>query len=58
MTTADHLARAVSDPIGLITDLVADVEKELGAESIQAVVTAVARSHGAWRRPWRCGPRS
>ncbi|MDX3777010.1 site-specific integrase [Streptomyces europaeiscabiei] len=50
MTTADHLARAVSDPIGLITDLVADVEKELGAESIQAVVTAVAGGRAKSRR--------
>ncbi|WP_327436581.1 site-specific integrase (plasmid) [Streptomyces sp. NBC_01201] len=30
------------DPIGLIADLVADAEKELGAEAIRAVVTAVA----------------
>ncbi|MER6379890.1 site-specific integrase [Streptomyces sp. NPDC001127] len=42
MTTADQLDRAVTDPVGLITDLVADVEKELGAETIRAVVTAVA----------------
>ncbi|MGW2184062.1 hypothetical protein ACWCXX_40110 [Streptomyces sp. NPDC001732] len=42
MTTADQLDRAVADPIGLITDLVTDVEKELGAERIRAVVTAVA----------------
>ncbi|MCX4853774.1 site-specific integrase [Streptomyces canus] len=42
MTTADQLDRAVTDPIGLITDLVTDVEKQLGAETIRAVVTAVA----------------
>ncbi|MFF3518144.1 hypothetical protein [Streptomyces sp. NPDC002573] len=33
MTTADQLDRAVTDPGGLIADLVADVEKELGAET-------------------------
>lgn len=42
MTTADQLDRAVTDPIGLITGLVTDVEKQLGAETIRAVVTAVA----------------
>ncbi|WP_328974250.1 site-specific integrase [Streptomyces canus] len=42
MTTADQLDRAVTDPVGLITGLVADVEKELDAETIRAVVTAVA----------------
>ncbi|MFD4601867.1 hypothetical protein ACFWPQ_27995 [Streptomyces sp. NPDC058464] len=42
MTMADQLDRAVTDPVGLITDLVAGVEKELGVETIQAVVTAVA----------------
>ncbi|MCX4640390.1 hypothetical protein OG775_35700 [Streptomyces platensis] len=42
MTTADHLDRAVTDPIGLITDLVTDVEKELSAETIRAVVPAIA----------------
>ncbi|WP_406274962.1 site-specific integrase [Actinacidiphila glaucinigra] len=42
MTRADQLDRAVKDPIGLITDLVTDVEKQLGAERIRAAVTAVA----------------
>jgi hypothetical protein len=42
MTTADHLDRAVSDLIGLITDIVADVEKDLDSETIRTVVTAVA----------------
>ena len=42
MTTADHPDRAVADPIGLITDLIADVEKGLGTETVRAVVTAVA----------------
>ncbi|MFD8222195.1 site-specific integrase [Streptomyces sp. NPDC059697] len=42
MSTAGQLDRAVTDPVGLITDLVAGVEKELGAETIRAVGTAVA----------------
>ncbi|MFF4761058.1 site-specific integrase [Streptomyces sp. NPDC001292] len=50
MTTADSLDRAVVDPIGLITDLVADVEKELGSEAIRAVVTAVAGGRAKSRR--------
>ncbi|MGY1503694.1 site-specific integrase (plasmid) [Streptomyces sp. QTS52] len=50
MTTADHLDRAVADPIGLITDLVADVEEGLGAETIRAVVTAVAGGRAKSRR--------
>ncbi|RPK53933.1 hypothetical protein [Streptomyces sp. ADI95-17] len=50
MTTADHLERAVADPIGLITDLVSDVEKGLDAEAIRAVVTAVAGGRAKSRR--------
>ncbi|WP_220377984.1 hypothetical protein [Streptomyces inhibens] len=50
MTTTDNLDRAVADPIGLITDLVADVEKELGSETIRAVVTAVAGGRAKSRR--------
>ncbi|MEU3283105.1 hypothetical protein [Streptomyces antibioticus] len=42
MTTADHLDRAVADPIGLITDLVADVENDLDSETIRTVVATVA----------------
>ncbi|GAA3379566.1 hypothetical protein GCM10020367_63630 [Streptomyces sannanensis] len=42
MTMVDQLDRAVSDPVGLITDLVADVEKELDVKTIRAVATAVA----------------
>jgi hypothetical protein len=42
MTTADQLDRAVADPVGLITDLVADIERELGIETIRAVATSVA----------------
>ncbi|QHC23221.1 hypothetical protein [Streptomyces sp. GS7] len=40
MTTPDH-DRAVTDPIGLATDLIMRVEKELGPETIRAVVTTV-----------------
>ena len=50
MTTADHLDRAVADPIGLITDLIADVEKGLGTETIRAVVTAIAGGRAKSRR--------
>ncbi|MFD7064512.1 hypothetical protein [Streptomyces sp. NPDC059906] len=50
MTTAD-LDRAVVDPIGLITDLVTDAEKELGAERIRAVGTAVAGGRAKSRSP-------
>jgi hypothetical protein len=39
---ADHRDRAVADLIGLVADLIADVEKELGSETIQAVVAVVA----------------
>ncbi|SHN22872.1 hypothetical protein [Actinacidiphila paucisporea] len=42
MTMAGQPDRAVTDPVGLITDLVSDVEKQLSAETIRAVVTAVA----------------
>ncbi|MFD7163720.1 site-specific integrase [Streptomyces violascens] len=50
MTTADHLDRAIADPISLITDIVADAEKELGTESIRAVVAAVAGGRAKSRR--------
>ncbi|MFB6878081.1 site-specific integrase [Streptomyces sp. NPDC056323] len=50
MTPAVHLDRAVADPIGLITDLVADVEKELGAETVRTVVAAVAGGRAKSRR--------
>lgn len=42
MTTTESLDRAVTDPIGLMTDLVANAESELGSEAIRTVVTAVA----------------
>jgi hypothetical protein len=61
MTTADQLDRAVADPIGLIADLVADVENGLSAETIRDVVTAVAGGRAKSRRlaePWRHGPQS
>ncbi|MCF3105731.1 hypothetical protein IPZ58_29690 [Streptomyces roseoverticillatus] len=50
MTTADHHGRAVTDPIGLMTDLITDVEKELEPAAIQAVVTAVAGGRAKSRR--------
>ncbi|MGW1405395.1 hypothetical protein [Streptomyces sp. NPDC002403] len=50
MTTADHPDRAIADPIGLISDLVADIEKGIGAETIRAVVTAVAGGRAKSRR--------
>ncbi|MFE6497868.1 hypothetical protein [Streptomyces sp. NPDC057748] len=50
MTPAVHLDRAVADPIGLITDLVADIEKELGAETVRTVVAAVAGGRAKSRR--------
>ncbi|MEU5082993.1 MULTISPECIES: hypothetical protein [Streptomyces] len=42
MTATGSADRSVADPIGLITDLVADAESELGSETIRTVVTAVA----------------
>ncbi|MFG2563752.1 hypothetical protein [Streptomyces sp. NPDC048496] len=42
MTTADRPDRAVADPIGLVTDLIADIERELDPDTIRAVVTTVA----------------
>jgi len=42
--------RAVSDPVGLITELVAAAEPGLAAEQIRAVVTAVAGGRAKSRR--------
>jgi hypothetical protein len=42
--------RAVSDPIGLIVDLVAAVAHQLGPERIRAVATAVAGGRAKSRR--------
>jgi hypothetical protein len=50
VTTPHSLDRAIADPIGLVTDLVADVEKSLGSEIIEAVVTAVAGGRAKSRR--------
>lgn len=50
MTTPGHPDRAVSDPIGLIVDLVAAVEHQLEPERIRAVVTAVAGGRAKSRR--------
>ncbi|MFC7912115.1 hypothetical protein ACWDRX_22585 [Streptomyces nigra] len=50
MTTADHPDRAVADPIGLITDLIADIERELDPDTIRAVATTVAGGRAKSRR--------
>jgi len=42
--------RAVSDPVGLITDLVAAAEPRLGTEQVRTVVTAVAGGRAKSRR--------
>ncbi|MGW2369454.1 hypothetical protein ACWCZ5_28220 [Streptomyces sp. NPDC001667] len=58
MTTTGSLDRAVADPIGLIADLVADTESELGSETIRTVVTAVAGGRAKSRnlaKSWRRG---
>ncbi|MDX3229151.1 hypothetical protein [Streptomyces sp. ME19-01-6] len=50
-TGHDHeLDRALADPIGLIADLVADVEKDLDTETIWAVVAAIAGGRAKSRR--------
>ena len=50
MSSPARSDRAVSDPIGLIVDVVAAVEHELTAEQIRAVVTAVAGGRAKSRR--------
>ncbi|MFE7778484.1 site-specific integrase [Streptomyces sp. NPDC057445] len=50
MTTADHPDRAVADPIGLVTDLIAGIERELTPDTIRAVVTTVAGGRAKSRR--------
>jgi hypothetical protein len=50
MTTSAHPDRAVSDPIGLIVELIAAVDHTLAAESIRGVVTAVAGGRAKSRR--------
>lgn len=50
MTTPGYPGRAVSDPIGLIVDLVVAVEHQLKPEQIRTVVTAVAGGRAKSRR--------
>ena len=50
MTAPVHPDRSVSDPVGLIVDLVTAVEDQLSAERIRAVVTAVAGDGPAYVR--------
>jgi hypothetical protein len=50
VTTTGHPDQAVSDPIGLIVDLIAAVERQMGPEQIRAVVTAVAGGRAKSRR--------
>jgi hypothetical protein len=50
MTTSASAERAVSDPIGLITELIADVEPTLAAEHVREVVTTVAGGRAKARR--------
>ena len=50
MTTTGHPDQAVSDPIGLIVDLIAAVERQMEPEQIRAVVTAVAGGRAKSRR--------
>ncbi len=50
MSSPAQPGRAVSDPIGLIVDVVAAVEHQLTAEQIRAVVTAVAGGRAKSRR--------
>ncbi|WP_327586936.1 site-specific integrase [Nonomuraea sp. NBC_00507] len=50
MTTPGHLDRAVSDPIGLVVELVAAVERQLEHDRIRSVVTSVAGGRAKSRR--------
>jgi hypothetical protein len=50
MTTTAHPDRAVSDPIGLIVELIAAVDHTLTPERIRTVVTAVAAGRAQSRR--------
>jgi hypothetical protein len=49
-TTSAHPDRAVSDPIGLIAELIAAVDHALVPERIREVVTSVARGRAKARR--------
>lgn len=50
MTSGGHPGRAVSDPAGLVTDLVAAAEPRLEPEQVRVVVTAVAGGRAKSRR--------
>ena len=50
MTAPEHQDRAVSDPIGLIVDLVAAAEHQLTPERVRTVATAVAGGRAKSRR--------
>ena len=50
MTPAGHVGRAVSDPVGLIVDLVTAVEHGLEHGQVRAVVTGVAGGRAKSRR--------
>lgn len=50
MTTTDQPARAVTDPVGLITDLITRVQKDLDPAAVRAVVLGVAGGRAKSRR--------
>ncbi|MER6363817.1 hypothetical protein [Kitasatospora sp. NPDC001527] len=50
MTTTDQSARAVTDPVGLITDLITRVEKNLDPAAVRAVVLGVVGGRAKSRR--------
>ncbi len=50
MTGDGRSGRAVSDPVGLVTELVTAVERELPPEQVRVVVTAVAGGRAKSRR--------
>lgn len=49
MTAPDH-GRAISDPVGFVTDLVLAVDGRLSADQVRAVVTGVAGGRAKSRR--------
>jgi hypothetical protein len=50
VTTTDQPARAVTDPVGLITDLITRIEKDLDPAAVQTVVLRVAGGRAKSRR--------
>ncbi|MEU0414749.1 site-specific integrase [Streptomyces griseorubiginosus] len=50
MTRTDQPARAVTDPVGLIADLISHVEKDLDPAAVRAVVLSVAGGRAKSRR--------